>query len=305
MDLIIDVKNLAYSAYFTMRGLSHRELKTGVMFGFIKQLITIGNHLREKKEKVKFQFAFDHKRNYRKAIYPSYKEGRAKNSSISVEDRAEINRQVDRLREKVLPEMGFRNIFHQVGYEADDIMWYLAAYPIKYGHGHFENVYNNRRFLVTSDKDMYQCLNFCNIYHPKNKEVVTPERFYNRYGIPVYKWADCKAYTGCDSDEVEGIKGIADPAHSTKSTILKFFRKELKESSKAYEKITSREGKRIYYRNMRLVKIPYISRHFPPVSVEVRKDKLTDGDIRVAFDEYGFHSLLKGSEVKKWKKVFL
>ena len=64
--LIIDCNNLCYGSFYTFGELSHEEKKTGVIFGFLLQLLS----LVEKFEANKFMFCWDSERNYRKIIYP-------------------------------------------------------------------------------------------------------------------------------------------------------------------------------------------------------------------------------------------
>ena len=124
--IIVDSSSLIYSAFFTTGSLSYDGKDTGIIYGFLRKVLRIG----EKFKTNKFYFCFDHRINYREKIYPEYKANRnnRKKEMTDIEKQQKQSRikQTDELREKVLYRLGFKNIYYQEGYESDDLMALLA-----------------------------------------------------------------------------------------------------------------------------------------------------------------------------------
>jgi len=77
-------------------------------------------------------FAFDSKTSKRKKLFPGYKQKRH-TKDLTDEERAALDEfrvQMRSLRRKILPALGFGNIFQVKGLEADDIIaaWCRAVY---------------------------------------------------------------------------------------------------------------------------------------------------------------------------------
>lgn len=240
--LVLDVHYLCYRAYHTMGRLSHKDISTGVIYGFLKGITPLKDEFMTDD----VVFCFEHRKNYRTDIYPSYKARRHKGEKTEEEKAAakELAIQIHELRMRYLPQIGFNNVFSFCGMESDDIMARIAL----------DNKDRCRIVLVTADNDLLQCLDEnVQMYSPQKQKVFTDKWFRNHYGIEPRQWAVVKAIAGCTSDEVEGIKGVGE------LTALKYLRRELKPESAAFKKIMSPEGKRIVRRNRELVELPFKS----------------------------------------------
>ena len=93
-------------------------------------------------------------------------------------------------------------------------------------------------------------------------------------------WVKAKAIGGCDSDNVKGIYGVADPAKSNSSKAVEYIKGTLTKG-KIYDKIVSEEGQNTIMRNMSLVFLPYQGGH--RINLDVKEDVLYARDFRDLF----------------------
>lgn len=236
--LVIDVPNLTSRARFTTGGLDK-----GVTFGFLKQIKTLIDEFSTNK----IAFCFDSKCNKRVEIDPTYKQSRRnKYETASEEERldyANYKTEVRDIRTNTLPSIGFENIFVQRGYEADDIVASITRnLPV-----------GDSAIIVSTDRDLYQLLQHrVTIWNLNKKQIYTKKDLAREYfKLEPPQWVGVKAIAGCSTDGISGIKGVGD------ITAAKFLREEIKESSKLYQAIISKEGQEIWQRNLKLVTLPY------------------------------------------------
>lgn len=268
--LILDTNGLCWRAFHTTGGLSYGNAPSGIAYGLLAEVL----RLQERFQTEDMVFCFDHGKPLRAIKFKEYKKSRieAKEKSekeyrkkikkenrigtqispkpesqkevterIQQEKYNQVRTEIARLRKELLPLAGYRNVFSQDGYEADDI---IASVCGNIKHTDFAVV-------VSSDKDMLQLLSKqINVWRPQEKQLWTRESFRKTYGIPPKQWAWVKAMAGCTTDEVIGIKGVGEV------TACKFMRGELKSGAK-FDAITSEEGLKIQERNYPLVKLPY------------------------------------------------
>lgn len=297
--LIIDCNAIGYMAMHTMGGLFYKEYKTGVIYGFLKAVLSYA----EKFDTNRFVFCWDSQRRFRQLVYPDYKMGRVR----SLDEDAMFKRRVAHeqfaiLREEVLPEMGFKNILYMSGYESDD----LLAYYVKKHSMQVKTSY--RPIMITGDNDMFQCLNHCDIYHLYRKKILTAEDFESEFDIPVSSWVSAKCLGGCSSDGVPGIDGVSDPAKAKTSKALAYIKGELKKGA-ILDRIESDKGKRIIRRNRLLIKLPYNGptpkkrRRIQDLKISFRNNESFDRKAFLnVFDKYRFISFIRG--FSKWKEAF-
>ena len=258
--LLFDVSNLCYRAWFTTGGLSHEGEATGVVFGVLREIeLRIEMH-----NSPRVVFAFDYGgAGLRSDIYPEYKAHRHTKDMTEEEEASfkEFKLQVKKLYRKVLPDMGFKNVFVRRGYEADDIIAHYAALVEK----------PDDAIIVSTDNDLWQCLKqnvIC--FNPISKKVLTAAEFMNQWGIDPVQWATVKAAAGCSSDNVQGIRGVGD------KTAAKWIRGELKAGSAKAQAIE--DGIGIVSNNMKLVKLPYPGLELPDLiddeTSESKKDEV-------------------------------
>ena len=281
MRLVVDCNSLAYRVVYNMSEMTHGKTKTGVIFGFLSQL----RNLAEKFDANQFVFCWDSRQSYRKLIDPEYKNRVKPEKDKKLLEEAYV--QFDLLRDEILLNMGFVNVFMQSGYEADDLVaWTVARHP--------ENT-----MIVTGDEDLLQLLwddRFCpiHIYDLFKKKVITEKDFRAKYGISPYQWAWVKAMGGCDGDNVKGIPGVGI------DSAVKYLNKVLKDG-KIKQKIESKEGLQMAKDCMELVALPFNGDR--PIDIkEIVEDKLYSLDFMDAFHQYGCSSFI--NDFDKWRRVF-
>lgn len=279
----MDSNCLAYRAMMAMNGLEYNQMATGVVYGFLRYVLSIG----EKFESNRFVFCWDSVRSYRRDLYSEYKAKRKREMSEEEEKIRAIGMpQFSSLRLVVLPRIGFFNVFLQTGVEADDLIAKIT----------FSG--SDREFIiVSSDNDLWQCIrNGVSQYNPATKKVYTITDFYDDWGFKPSYWPWVKAISGCSGDNVPGALGVGD------KTAAKFLRGKLTQGKKLQsiqEFVNNNEDKQ----NMKLVRLPFWATkpvEFVPLWLEERN--LQDFE-QICF-EYGLRSFLKPDYWKRWKAFY-
>lgn len=250
--LVLDVHYLAHRAFHSSTELSWKGKPTSVIFGLLKSI----SALKDEFQTDRIAFCFEHPHLFRRDVYPEYK--RKRNAKERTEEEKQsyesLAIQISELRQRYLPKIGFKNVFCFRGMESDDIMAAIALNT------------EEEIILITSDADLWQCLRSnVSIYSPQLQKMFTEGWFRKEYQLAPSKWAVVKAMAGCPSDEVPGIGGIG-PVFA-----LKYLRGELKEDSKAFQTIKSREARETVLRNRKLVKLPFEGCPVP----EMQEDEVT------------------------------
>lgn len=238
--LLVDSNYICHRSWHTTGQLTHEGEATGVAFGFLRELDSLVDMFNPDT----VIFAFDCDPLIRYEIYPEYKFTR-KNKVRSEEEKisyALFKTQVQKLKNEIIPALGYNNIYAEIGYEADDIIAYFCErLPI-----------GDDAIIVSADQDLWQCLTdkiIC--YNPssnaKNK-LITEAFFRQKYKIEPALWASVKAIAGCKTDDIKGIEGIGD------ITAAKWFSGDLKEGSKKYQAI--HDNLDIHNINIKLTRLP-------------------------------------------------
>lgn len=157
--------------------------------------------------------------------------------------------------------------------------------------------------ICTTDQDLYQLLtpNVC-IFNARNNKWYTDHDFKREYGIEPKIWKRVKAIGGCKSDNVIGVP-IPQPdpdkkqMHVGEKTALNFIKGDLGENTKAYQAITSKEGKKIINRNKSLVILPM--KDTP--NFNIQRDRPSEVGLQKVCTKYGFKSI--ESDFWSWKKT--
>lgn len=289
MYVLIDCNALCYSSFFTLGDLADEDRKVGIIYGFLRKIFSMSRDW----DNARWVFCWDSKKSYRKRIYPQYKEKDTRKQAK--EDLTEEDwEQFDILRGKVLPAMGFCNVYRVPGYEADDLLHVFA------------DMLQPDWVMVTGDNDMFQSLQYGGkIFNPTTKKIITADIFKEKFGIHPDQWAMAKAIGGCRGDNVEGIQGVGDPK-SPSSKALKILNGTL-ESGKVVERYWSEEGTKIIERNLRLVELPFNGPKPLVTSIpeELPDDELTKDRIVEVLDHYRFDSLLDRGKIALWEKRFV
>lgn len=273
--LIIDTDYLCHRARWSMRDLSWQGAATGTIYGVLQTVL----QLQERFQTDKVAFCFDSHVSKRQEIYPAYKANRKNRQPMTAEEERfekEFRRQVIKLRKEYLPEIGFRNIFWQQGYESDDLIARLAidlTIPRCFPEGtHYDGV------IVSADHDLYQCITgHVRLYDFKG--TMTLQRFKQEFGLVPCQWATVKSIAGCSTDNVQGIKGVGE------KTAVKYLRGLLKPTSKAFRAIEA--GKTIIERNKKLTRLPLHGAGIP----KLQKDQVTKEGWDSVCRKLGFKSL--------------
>jgi 5'-3' exonuclease len=273
MILLIDSQFICYQAHFALDRLTNGSgEETEVIFGFLSRINYLA-HLFKTNEIV---FCWDSKHSLRRKVRPEYKKQRR--DSKDYKKLIPVFRQMESLRTDILPSMGFANIFHHKGLEADDLMAHVCRSTI------------DQIVMVTADNDMFQCLaSNISMYNPSSKKkskTITREDFCKSYGITPSMWWKVKAIAGCKSDNVQGVRGVAE------KTAIKYLLG--KTTPTQTRKI--RSHKKLILENVKLVKLPFDE----PVDLQLKQDGLMWEKFAVVFEELGFESFL--NDETKWRQ---
>jgi 5'-3' exonuclease len=266
----------------TCLGLSHRDIATGVIFGFISRILSLSKAFSTND----FVFFWDSRHSYRRERYSWYKQ-RRKPEELTKQERAEFAvafRQFNKLRRTILPRIGFANVFLQRGCEADDLIaQYIRNYPV----GDY--------IIVSADEDLYQLLcPYVRMFSPSRQKMMTKGRLLDEYGVVPKQWIDVKCLAGCRSDKVPGIRGIGE------KTAIKYLTGKLKPTSKAWSSITSKQGKAVVKRNRWLVELPLPNTR--ESKLVYRSDTFDLKEFKMVCRKYGMRSFL--DRIDEWQDLF-
>lgn len=271
--LIIDCSQICYASAFTLNDLSHEEVSTGVIFGFLLQVFRLAKDFRTRD----FVFCWDSRKRRREEMYPEYKADRRDKPSFDEETLHQVRLQMGCLRRDVLPAMGFENSFIKTGLEADD----LIACALRKVPG---------STVISSDSDLYQLLGLCEMYNPQTKKRTYVRDFTGKYGVSPEDWVDVLAIAGTHNN-VEGIEGagIGKAIQYLKGTLP---------DGKVRERIEA--GKELIERNKSLIRLP-----LEEVDLDIRFPDEFDLDewLRV-FQRYEFRSFMNEKGMEALRRDF-
>jgi DNA polymerase-1 len=187
--LLVDGHHLAYRTFHALKGLTtSRGEPVQAVYGFANSLLKA---LKEDGDSV--IVVFDAKApSFRHEAYEGYKAGRAPTPE-------DFPRQLTLIKELV-DLLGLARL-EVPGYEADDVLASLAKKAEREG-------YEVR--ILTADRDLYQLLSDrIHVLHPEGY-LITPAWLWEKYGLRPDQWADYRALTGDESDNLPGVKGIGE-----------------------------------------------------------------------------------------------
>ena len=276
---LIDSNYLCYRAFFTTPELKHGNIKTGIIFGFLNQLLNIGKSVKADQ----YVFVWDSKKSIRKNHCSFYKEKRKNNSDEDEEQWAEAFKQFNLLRKEILPEIGFQNLI-QSGYEADDIIASIV-----------QNNSDHEFIIVTNDDDLFQLLDYADIYNLGSNKFITKDSFAEEYGIEPSRWAEVKAVAGCSSDSIPGVQGVGE------KKAISYLTGEMNPDSKIYRRIEDPKNEKFLERNRWLVYLPLPNTE----KFEIQTDNAMD---MRAFSRicknYGIRKLINPDKYDEWEVYF-
>lgn len=281
--IIVDTSYLLHYMKYGMKDLSSEEQETGVIFGFLNKIISLGKNLKSNK----FVFALDSRDSLRREIYPTYKK---KRKDDLTEEEKELNAktfaQGDLLTEEILPFLGFKNIYRQDFYEGDDIIGSCVL------NNHDDII------LVASDGDLHQLLSpTVRMYNVPKSKFFTQKDFREKWGIDSERWYDVKCIAGCKSDNVDGISGVGE------KTAIKYLNGTLPSHHKTFQRIESEEGKRNIKQISPLVKVPMTGTK--KIKLNFSDEQFSLSSFLEVCDKYEFHSFVKGYQFDTWRNIFV
>lgn len=277
--LIFDLHHLAWRAFHTTGALKHGVDPTGVIFGVLREIQGTVALFKDPMVVI----AADSPMSLRKDLFPGYKKrDTSKETEKEKAAKADCILQINLLKSEIFPCIGFTNVFEYGGYEADDIMA-----EIVYRKSNWE-----KPTIITGDEDIYQLLDFCNIWLSTKRKRMSSFKFKEEYGISPRQWPEVKAIGGCSSDTVPGVPGVGP------KTAIEYLQGKLKPTSKKHQAIVEAQFTGVLGLMRKLVTLPYpgtpVSKLKPIVYNE-------DGLVYIC-EKYGLQTLLQ--DVPIWTELF-
>lgn len=188
--LIVDGNNMAHRCRHVF-SLSNHGVDVSVTYGFLKVLSSNITKFQPSSVIVAFDNGIPE---YRRKAVPEYKANRDHGDPAEYED---FLRQLNELLE-ILPSMGVIVVRKRCA-EADDIIY------------HASRMVKERAIIVTSDKDLLQCVEMgVDVYSPSKEILYTVDNFETEIGIGRYDYIDWRALQGDSSDNIPGVRGIGE-----------------------------------------------------------------------------------------------
>lgn len=236
--LLLDCSYLVWRAHFAWKQkflTDSSGMRTEIIYSFLRDLL----HFQRLHNTQRLVFCFDAPPKKRKKLLPSYK-GNRKKDPADLEEIKAVKHQMNYLRLKLLPKIGYRNILYQPGVEADDHIA-MACQGLRKK--------KDQVVIVASDHDFFQLLRKRVVmWNPATRDATTIKSFIGEKGVEPKQWVDVKAIAGCSSDNIPGVVGVGE------ITAIRYLRGELKDHSKAYKAI--KENTELIERNRQLIKLP-------------------------------------------------
>jgi len=104
MILLVDANSVCHQMKHAMGDLSWEEKRVGVLFGFLRQLLSLAKILKSNR----FVFAWDTRSSVRSKFFPEYKGRRKKDKTPEEKELDDIAYiQFNTLQHEILPEIGY------------------------------------------------------------------------------------------------------------------------------------------------------------------------------------------------------
>jgi DNA polymerase-1 len=278
MILLVDANSVCHQMKHAMGDLSWEEKRVGVLFGFLRQLLSLAKILKSNR----FVFAWDTRSSVRSKFFPEYKGRRKKDKTPEEKELDDIAYiQFNTLQHEILPEIGFLNSFWQEGYEADDIMASIVHCNPK-----------EKIVIISTDEDLYQLLSEnVTMYSIRKKQEYTHHNLWKDYHVPPQDWIDVKSIAGCSSDDIPGVVGVGE------KTACKYLNRQLSVVHKTYRSI--KDSEELIKRNLQLVTLPYSGTEEIPITNE---NALSLKGFLNVCTRYGFESFMSKDNLNQWKE---
>ena len=195
--IAVDALNLFYRHNYTIGHLTtSKGIPSGALYGSLRGILALTKKFEPKYMAICFEGK--NSKDRRQSIDENYKANRSSDEPVNG-----FWNQLNEF-EYILKLMGMPCI-RVDGQEADDTLSDLA-------HTFTGRGMDGNMLVVSEDHDMYQCLRYdVDMYRSMKKEIITLHDFEEWYdGIPPWRYPEIQALTGCDTGNVEGIRGIGD-----------------------------------------------------------------------------------------------
>lgn len=282
--ILVDAGWIAHRARFAMKGYDSDDLALGVTFGILEQLRTLMTN--KILQSNKLMLFLDSKKSSRRRLFPAYKQKRKENrTDEDINDISIMYERLDIMVRDLLPQIGFP-IYLQTGLESDDLIAQTALTCLND---------NKRGVMVTGDKDLLQCISpRVSWFDPSRWKYITYKKYIKENGIQPEQYGEVKAIAGCETDNVPGIKGVAE------KTAIKYLKGQLPEHHKTYQRIISKEGQEKIKLYRKLVKLPY--KRTKPIELPT-----FSYDISKFYDlceQFGLSKFMSGGRMDEWEMIF-
>jgi DNA polymerase-1 len=301
--LLIDGRNMMFRMAYAFKDLSHNGEPTGVVYGFLKGLVTIWS----KWYTARVVVCWDSKPARRIAeTEAAIKEGILTEEQGRYKENRKRRRDEDstanelyesvQMQEDTVYEMLNYTLAHQRkmdDVEADDIIGTLARQHEASG---------DQVFIVSSDHDFYQLLSpKISIFDPLKEKTITYEDFKKEHDIEPHQWIDVGALQGDKGDNIHGVPGVGP------KTAVKYVRMHsdvagvfagLRTASAEGRKLSKREE--AILESDKIVKLAYsLKRIDTDLDIEpISGFNESDPDMLVIrFDDLGFSSLMQHEDL--------
>ena len=198
--LLIDGNNLCFRMFHSPQNvLKYRGRSIGVMFGFLKSLISLHKVYPDYFRVIAWEGGYARRlqaseQAVKDGIIPdAYKANRDREVTPEMED---FRSQRDHLKES-LTHIRCMQVAVQ-GYEADDVIYSYCQEAKKWG---------GMAAIISSDRDFYQCLSPEVHVYAMKQEKWTEERFVLEFGMEPWQWVEVGALQGDTGDNIHGVDG--------------------------------------------------------------------------------------------------
>ena len=270
--ILIDAPYLCWQSYYTR--FDGMDKSDAVIYLFMKQMLFLGRRFSTND----FVFCWEGGSSVRREIYPEYKMNRK--DKIPEEAVKTVLTAVERLRDEILPCIGFCNQISQRGLEADDMIARICVDSL-------EDI-----VVYSGDEDLYQCLYPHVTVYNNRTGIMNHKKFFEEYGIEFWKWAWVKAIAGCSSDNIKGFPGIGE------KTAVRYLTKKLPVSHKKYRDIHTVKCSKLIEDNMKIVRLP----HPLTKTVNLSVNKFSKKEFIRICEKYEFGSFL--NRINDWRDFF-
>jgi len=197
--LLVDALNLFTRHFVANPSMSIHGHHAGGMVGFLNGIRLLNERLRPSQVIVIWEGGGSSRR---RAIYSQYKaQRRAQKLNRFYGDEIPDSVQGRNNQISVIVEILKKTPVSQIyvpDCEADDVIGYLARYKLK----------DNKKVIVSSDRDFYQLLNEnVSMFSLSKKRFILPETVLKENGISANNFCLARAICGDTSDNIGGIKG--------------------------------------------------------------------------------------------------